>query len=140
MISCATDSTVLLENSIAQKIGPQKYKLWFKNATRLTLADSFVRVEGPNVFVGESIERYFGDVIQASAREITGQEHELHFSIEPNLAKHLRRKQPDSQLKYAAANPERLARLRKRQGGAPAAQPGRSQTCTRPPSRAICRL
>ena len=114
MITCAAESVCLLENNIAEKIGPQKYKLWFKNATRLTLADEFVRIEVPNVFVGEWIERHFAQTIQEAARAITGKDHEVTFSIEPSLAKQLRRKQPDSQVKYAAANPERLARHRKR--------------------------
>ena len=94
MITCATEPVSILENSIAEKVGPQRFKLWFKNATRLTLADGVVRVDVPNVFVGEWIERHFTETIQESAREITGENHEVTFSVDPSVAKDLRRKQP----------------------------------------------
>lgn len=121
MSTCAAESVCLLESNIAERVGPQRYKLWFKNATRFILADEFVRVEVPNVFVGEWIERHFLGDIKEAIREVTGREREVAFSIDAELAKQLRRKQPDSQVEYAAGHPERLARTRKR-GGAPAAQ------------------
>lgn len=119
MITCATESVCLLESHIAEKIGAQRYKLWFKNATRFTIGDGFVRVDVPNIFIGEWIDRYFRGVIQEVAQQLTGETHEVSFSIDPTLAKQMRRKQPDSQRKYAAAHPERLARNHKREGTPP---------------------
>jgi chromosomal replication initiator protein len=71
----------------------------------------------PNVFVGEFIERHFRDDLRAAVREFSGKDCELIFSIDPDLAKFFRPKQPDSQLEYATTQPERLARTRKRAGG-----------------------
>ena len=116
MTMCATDPVCLLESNIAQKVGPQRYKLWFKDATRLTLTDEFVRIEVPNVFVGDWIERHCARTIQECAQEITGRDLEVAFAIDPQLARKLRPKQPDSQLRYADKQPERLARSRKRNG------------------------
>ena len=74
MISSATDTVCLLENGIAERVGPQKFKIWFKDATRLTLVDGIVRVEVPNVFVGDWIERHFTRTIQETIRDIVGED------------------------------------------------------------------
>ncbi len=118
MITSATEPVYLLENAIAQRVGPQRYKLWFKNATRLTLADEFLRIEVPNLFVGNWIERHCLGQIREAAQEVTGKQLDIAFSIDATLARGLRRKQPDSQLKYADAHPQRLARTQRRNGAA----------------------
>ncbi len=123
MITCATEPVSLLETSIAEKVGPQRYKLWFKNATRLSITDGVIGVDVPNVFVGEWIERHFSDTIKEAAREITGEEHEVRFSVDPSVAGQMRRKQPDSQVKYADGNPERVARKQKKKGSPPPVPP-----------------
>ncbi|NOX58876.1 MAG: chromosomal replication initiator protein DnaA [Planctomycetes bacterium] len=119
MLSPLAESVCQFENAIASRIGAQDYKLWFKNATRFTIADEHVRVEVPNVFVGEWIERHFIAALQEAAEEVTSKPLEIVFSIDPAIAKDLRRKQPDSQSQFAADNPERLARKRKRRGTTP---------------------
>jgi chromosomal replication initiator protein len=124
---CATDLVCLLESRIAEKLGPQRFKVWFKNATRFTLSDGFLKVDVPNQFVGGWIENHFGEVIQEAAEEVTGQRLSLSFSIDPSLARTLRKKQPDSQVDYAANNPERLARIHRRKGGPPPGPPLRGR-------------
>ncbi|UCG15491.1 MAG: chromosomal replication initiator protein DnaA [Phycisphaerales bacterium] len=127
MTVCATDMVCLLESRIAEKVGPQRFKVWFKNATRLTLADGFLKVDVPNQFVGGWIENHFSEIIRQAAEEVTGQPVSLSFSIDPSLARTLRKKQPDSQVDYAAANPERLARIHRRKGGPPPGPPLRAR-------------
>ncbi len=122
MLSSIADAVCQFENAIALRIGAQDYKLWFKNATRFTIADEFVRLEVPNVFVGEWIERHFMTALQDAAEEVTSKRLEIVFSIDPSIAKELRRKQPDSQSKFAADNPERLARKRRKAGAVAAPQ------------------
>jgi len=119
MITCATDIVRLLEDVIAQKVGPQRHKLWFKNATRFTLAEDFLRIEVPNLFVGNWIERNCLNAIREALGEVVGRELDITFAIDPVLAKELRRRQPDSQVKYADAHPARLARQQKRNGHLP---------------------
>ena len=36
---------------LAESIGPQKYRIWFKNSTRLTLMDGYLKVGVPNLFI-----------------------------------------------------------------------------------------
>ena len=116
MIICADDVVGKLESRIAEKVGPQRFNVWFKNATRFTITDSYLRVSAPNPFVGEWIERHFADVIREAAIEVTGQPLTLSFAIDPALAKGLGKKQPDRQVDYVANNPERLAREKRRNG------------------------
>ncbi len=127
MSVCATDTVCLLESRIAEKVGAQRFKVWFKNATRFTLSDGFLKVDVPNQFVGGWIENHFSTVIQEAATEVTGQTLSLAFSIDPSLARTLRKKQPDSQVDYAANNPERLARIHRRKGGPPPGPPLRGR-------------
>jgi chromosomal replication initiator protein len=123
VIVCAPDAISRLENSIAEKLGPQRYKVWFKNATRFTFANGYLRVGVPNLFIGGWIENHFMDTIAEAAQEVTGTRPEVCFSIDPTLAKKMGKKQPDSQVAFAAKNPEREARCQMRSGAAPPAKP-----------------
>ncbi len=107
------------ESVIAEMVGPQRYKVWFKGTTAFALADGFVHVSVPNQFVGGWIERNFSDVIRAAASRISGRSLDVAFTIDPALNKTVRKKQPDSQVEYAMNNPERVARAQKRLGTPP---------------------
>ncbi len=122
VVICAEDAASLVESRIAEKVGPQRFNVWFKNATRFTFTEDYLRISAPNHFVGEWIERHFAEVIGAAAREVTGREFTLSFAIDPELAKGLGKKQPDRQVDFVANNPERLARRQKRSDSLPAAQ------------------
>ena len=119
MITCAEDAVSQVESRIAEKVGPQRFGVWFKNATRFTFTDGYLRVSAPNHFVVEWLERHFSDVIGAAAREVVGRDFTLSFAIDPNLAKSLGKKQPDRQVDFVANNPERLARQHRRSGSLP---------------------
>jgi chromosomal replication initiator protein len=107
---------------VAELLGPQRFNVWFKNATSFALSDGYLRISAPNHFVGEWIERHFADTISAAVREVTGQECSVNYVIDANLAKGLRKKQPDRQVEFVANNPERMAREQRR-AGLPAAAP-----------------
>jgi chromosomal replication initiator protein len=127
VITCAQDAIATVQSRIAEKVGPQKYNVWFKNATRFSIADGYLHVAIPNRFVGEWIERHFADVINEAVHEVTGEEVSLSFTIDPSLARHLGKKQPDRQVDYVANNPERVAREVRRNGRAPSPQSLRGQ-------------
>lgn len=108
------------ESNLAEKVGAQRYNVWFKNATSFTFAGDFIQINTPNHFVGDWIERNLTDAILETAREVTGKEMSLSFAIDPDLTRTLRKKQPDKQLDYANTLPERDSRSRK---GKPHASP-----------------
>ncbi len=116
MVSCAEDVVSRLEARVADKLGPQRFNVWFKNATRFTFTEDYLRVSAPNHFVSEWIERHFSDVIVEAAHEVTGSAFTLSFAIDPSLARGLGKKQPDRQVDFVANNPERLARQKRRNG------------------------
>jgi len=122
VITCAEDAVVTVESRIAELLGPQRYNVWFKNATKLAFTDDYLRISAPNHFVSDWIERHFAEIIAQATREVTGRDFNLNFAIDPALAKGLGKKQPDRQLDFAVNNPERLARQQRRIGTLPSAQ------------------
>ncbi len=121
MVVCAQDAVTQLQSRIVEKIGPQRYNVWFKNATKFTFTEDYLRVSTPNHFIGEWIERHFSEVIAEAAHEVTGNGFTLSFTIDPDLARGLGKKQPDRQVAFVANNPERVARQKRRFGTLPSA-------------------
>lgn len=119
------DSIVTLEARIADRVGAQKFNVWFRNNTRFSLTDGNLHVSTPNHFVGEWIERHFGDVLTEAALEVTGKEHTLSFATDPELARGLAKKQPDRQVDYVTNQPERLIKYRRADGATPPRLKGR---------------
>lgn len=111
-----TDAVSQILAKLEQKLGPQRYKVWFKNSTQLIIADGHLKVSAPNAFICGWIERHFAEIITAIAQEVTGRQIEVSFAIEPKLLHSLRKRQLDSQAEFIAKNPERVARECKRQG------------------------
>ena len=91
-----------IDSAIANRLGTQKHGVWFKNATKLTLADRHLHISTTNHFVSEFIERHFSDVIIDAGREVIGADLTLSFALDPMLAKNVTRRQPDRQADMAA--------------------------------------
>lgn len=113
------DTVARIQDRIAELVGPQRYKVWFKNSTQLTLADGYVKVGVPNLFVGSWIENHYAEVICGAAKEVTGNDLNVTFSIDSKLLGNVGKRQPDSQAEYVAKNAERVARHRRRAGSPP---------------------
>ncbi len=123
MIACAQRFESLIESSIANRLGPQKFSVWFKNATKLTLSDQHLHVSTPNHFVSDFIERNFAAAIQDAGREVTGNELMLSFAIDPALARNVAKKQPDRQADFAAKIVAPGTRMVRRGGNLPEVAP-----------------
>jgi len=87
---------------IAQKIGQQRHKIWFKNSTRLNIEDNYVKVGVPNLFIGGWIENHFSSQIQEAVLDVTGRSMKVIFTIDPDLFGSQRRRQLDSQAESVA--------------------------------------
>ncbi|MBN2560573.1 MAG: chromosomal replication initiator protein DnaA [Phycisphaerae bacterium] len=104
---------------LAELVGPQRFKVWFKNSTQFTCADGFLKVGVPNLFIGQWIEDHFSDAITSAAREVVGKEIQVSFSIDPVLFRNLRKSQLNSQAAFIEKNAERSIReVRDRSRGA----------------------
>jgi len=112
-----TDEISAVNEALAEKIGPQKYRIWFKNSTKLTLADGYLKVGVPNLFIASWIENHFSNEINQAVREVTGGSQKITFTIDPELSGHQRRTQLDSQAQLVerARNRMRSRRTQARQ-------------------------
>jgi chromosomal replication initiator protein len=83
LTACQEDS---ISDKIAEKIGQQKYKIWFEHSVRLRLADDFLKIAVPNLFIANWIENRFANQIKVAAREVTGEEKKLTFVVDAAIA------------------------------------------------------
>jgi len=114
-----TDETSAINEAIAEKVGPQKFRIWFKNSTRLTLTDAYLKVGVPNLFIASWIENHFSNEINEAVRTVTGDSRKLTFTIAPELAGHQRRTQLDSQAQLVEKARNRTHRQRTAIGTTP---------------------
>ena len=102
-----------INESLADKVGAQKYRIWFKNSTRLTLADEYLKIGVPNLFIASWIEGHFSNEITQAVKDVTGTAKKVTFTIDPELTGHQRRTQLDSQAQLVAKARNRTTRHRK---------------------------
>jgi chromosomal replication initiator protein len=81
--ACQEDS---ISEKIAEKVGSQKYKIWFEHSVRLSLSEDFLKIAVANLFIANWIESRFANQIKASAKEVTGEEKKLAFVVDASLA------------------------------------------------------
>ena len=67
-------------------MGQQKYRIWFKNSTKLTLSGGYLKVGVPNLFIANWIENHFSSEILQVVRSVTGKNVTVTFNIEPELS------------------------------------------------------
>ncbi len=95
--SRADDTVGEIRGLLAEKIGPQRFNLWLKNSTRFALTDGYLEVGVPNPFIGGWIESHFTEQIAQAAREVTGTECRVSYTINPDLMRQVRKNQLDTQ-------------------------------------------
>jgi len=93
----ATELVNSISEALAGKIGTQKYKVWFKNSTKLSLTGEYLKVSVPNPFIASWIENHFLNEISEAVRTVTGAQVKITFTIDPELTGHQKRSQLDSQ-------------------------------------------
>ncbi len=99
-----------IADKIAERIGKQKYRIWFENSTRLTLAGGYLKIGVPNLFISDWIEKHFAGDITKAAKAVTGEKVKVTFTIDPELAGTQKRSQLDSQARNVDAPAARPAK------------------------------
>ncbi|QOV90544.1 chromosomal replication initiator protein DnaA [Humisphaera borealis] len=87
-MSCVTvqdPQLVRLADAIAQRVGQQRFHVWFDNSTRLDLRQDGLEIAVPNDFISEWINKNFAAPIQEAAHEVLGTQLTLRFSVVPEL-------------------------------------------------------
>jgi len=112
MQTTVTEEISAIDKAIAEKIGQQKHRVWFRNSTRLTLADDYLRVGVPNHFIASWVENHFLDDIARAVREVTGTDKRVIFGIEPELSGRQRASQLDYQAQHVKKTQNKTTRSR----------------------------
>ncbi len=86
MNATITDEIADIYEQLLSILGAQKYNIWFKNSTKLSLYDEYIKVSVPNKFVASWIENHFSSAIISAVSNVVGKSVEIAFSIEPELA------------------------------------------------------
>jgi chromosomal replication initiator protein len=74
-----------LADAIAQRVGSQRFHVWFNNSTRLDLKQDGLEIAVPNDFISEWIGSHFSAPIQEAAHEVLGCSLPVRFSVLPQL-------------------------------------------------------
>src|SRR5206468_5038773 len=88
VVSCLTvqdPQLARLADAIAQRVGQQRFHVWFNNSTRLDLRNDGLEIAVPNDFISEWIGTHFSKPIQEAAHEILGCPLAVRFNVMPQL-------------------------------------------------------
>ncbi len=92
------DAAAITE-ALAQRIGSQKYKIWFQSCARFTLGDGYLRIGVANPFLATWLEGHFLREIKAAAQSVLGHLPEISFTIDAELSGERRRSPAEAQIK-----------------------------------------
>jgi len=84
-ISAHDPQLARLADAIAQRVGQQRFHVWFNNSTRLDLKHDGLEIAVPNDFISEWITTHFKLPIQEAAHEVLGCPLALRFTVVPQL-------------------------------------------------------
>jgi chromosomal replication initiator protein len=86
-MTCIVEETQLskLADAIQQRVGAQRFSVWFTNSTRLELKGDQLEIAVPNDFISEWIAKNFTQPIQEAAREVLGGSLSMRFQVVPQL-------------------------------------------------------
>ena len=74
-----------LQDAIAQRVGAQRFAVWFSNSAKLELKNDSLEIAVPNDFISDWIGQHFSSPIQEAAQEVLGCEMPLRFNVVPQL-------------------------------------------------------
>src|SRR5581483_11627450 len=87
-LSCITANDLQLArlaDAIAQRVGQQRFHVWFNNSTKLDLRNDGLEIAVPNDFISEWIGKNFTKPIQDAAHEVLGCTLSVRFNVVPEL-------------------------------------------------------
>ena len=74
-----------LADAIAEKVGPERFHVWFSNSTRLEMRNDALEIACPNDFISEWIGRNFARHIADAAQEVLGCTVPVTYLVVPEL-------------------------------------------------------
>jgi chromosomal replication initiator protein len=99
-----SDVTAITE-SLAERIGREKYKIWFQDCTRFALTEEHLGIGVPNPFLAGWLEGHFLKEIKAAAQSVMGLVPEISFVVDAELSGTRRPSAAPAQFQGGAAAP-----------------------------------
>lgn len=84
-IKLVSEQISSINDAIAEQIGMQKYRIWFRNSTNMTLTEGYLKISAANPFISGWIEKHFSNEIIKAVRSVTGTDVKLTFTIDQQL-------------------------------------------------------
>src|SRR6185295_8974677 len=84
-ISAHDPQLARLADAIAQRVGQQRFHVWFNNSTRLDLKQDGLEIAVPNDFISDWIGKHYTRPIQEAAHEVLGCSLPVRFCVVPQL-------------------------------------------------------
>ena len=85
MQDAVTIEAAALGEAIADRIGQQKYRVWFGRSAKMELADDRLVIAVPSEFMAGWIKSHFAEEINQAAQAVTGKDLRLVMQVEPGL-------------------------------------------------------
>jgi chromosomal replication initiator protein len=95
-LSQVSNEIIAINEALAKRVGSQKYRIWFKNSTRFAIADGYLKIGVPNLFIAGWVEDHFLNEINEAVRAATGTKLKIAFTINPEIFGNLRQTPLDS--------------------------------------------
>ncbi len=98
-----------LAEAIQQRVGHQRYQVWFHNSTRFEVKNDAIEISVPNDFISEWIGTHFKRSIQEAAHEVMGCQVPVRFNVMPQLFDAKNASAPLTSNGKSSAEPPRVA-------------------------------
>jgi chromosomal replication initiation ATPase DnaA len=87
-LTCPVADTIHdIERRLEERIGSQRFKVWFKNSSNLALDHDQLVIQVSNNFVGGWIKNHFSEPIRETVKEILHNDTPVVYQINANLVK-----------------------------------------------------
>jgi len=90
--SLKTDTWPAVLETIRERVGEQRFSLWFCNLRPIRTSGDAITLGVPNLFVQEWLENHFLDILRESLAKHLGKAPEVKFLIEPQLFRESRKR------------------------------------------------
>lgn len=74
-----------LTDAIAQRVGAQRFAVWFSNSAKFDLRNDSLEINVPNDFISDWIGTHFSGPIQEATHEVFGSSLPVKFNVVPQL-------------------------------------------------------
>lgn len=81
-----------IQERIKERLGLQRFGLWFKQTELMKLDDDEIVVGVPNVIVKQYLEQKYQATVEATAEELMGEGLDVRFDVAPKLLRKMRKK------------------------------------------------